>query len=350
MYRMPHKCPICEGKLTVTQLSCPTCGSRLEGEFSGCRFCELSQEESRFLLTFIKNRGSIKDVEREMGVSYPTVRAALDGLIASLGLSTPDEPEQKNPAARTAQSENAETPDKAQARRDILNLLAQHRITAAEAAFLPWENFTLFFPGWGSLFLIVPAVYFLLRNPWSWFWALCLGGGALILLSKLDVLPMRKALVVVLGVLLILIGLRILLNPLFRRWKMRRMYRRMKKWTHGSFAEVSMSAGDGTDYTVRFGSQTYDMAGKNFTNATLEVAFGEMTFDLREALVQDNSVIDANCSFGQLTILLPAGVRAEIAPVCSFGGCENKRKKPKDAGTPTVYINVSCSFGEVEVK
>ena len=127
MYRMPHKCPICEGKLTVTQLSCPTCGSRLEGEFSGCRFCELSQEESRFLLTFIKNRGSIKDVEREMGVSYPTVRAALDGLIASLGLSTPD-------AAQTAQAANAETPDKAQARRDILNLLAQHRITAAEAA------------------------------------------------------------------------------------------------------------------------------------------------------------------------------------------------------------------------
>ena len=219
-----------------------------------------------------------------------------------------------------------------------------------QVSFLPWENFTLFFPGWGSLFLIVPAVYFLLRNPWSWFWALCLGGGALILLSKLDVLPMRKALVVVLGALLILIGLRILLNPLFRRWKMRRMYRRMEKWTHGSFAEVSMSAGDGTDYTVRFGSQTYDMAGKSFTSATLEVAFGEMTFDLREALVQDNSVIDANCSFGQLTILLPAGVRAEIAPVCSFGGCENKRKKPKDAGTPTVYINVSCSFGEVEVK
>lgn len=113
MYRMPHKCPICEGKLTVTQLSCPTCGSRLEGEFSGCRFCELSQEESRFLLTFIKNRGSIKDVEREMGVSYPTVRAALDGLIASLGLSTPDAPEQTNPAARAAQPENAETPGKA---------------------------------------------------------------------------------------------------------------------------------------------------------------------------------------------------------------------------------------------
>ena len=137
MYRMPHKCPLCEGKLTVTRLSCPTCGSRLEGEFSGCRFCELSQEESRFLLTFIKNRGSIKDVEREMGVSYPTVRAALDGLIASLGLNTPDAPPEESAAQDAAQSErqaDAEASDKAKARRDVLNLLAQHRITAAEAA------------------------------------------------------------------------------------------------------------------------------------------------------------------------------------------------------------------------
>lgn len=87
MYRMPHKCPVCDGKLTVTRVSCPTCGTTMEGEFTGCRFCELSPEESQFLLVFIKNRGSIKDVERELGMSYPTVRAALDGLIASLGLN-----------------------------------------------------------------------------------------------------------------------------------------------------------------------------------------------------------------------------------------------------------------------
>lgn len=120
-----------------------------------------------------------------------------------------------------------------------------------QVSFLPWENFTLFFPGWGSLFLIVPAVYFLLRNPWSWFWALCLGGGALILLSKLDVLPMRKALVVVLGALLILIGLRILLNPLFRRWKMRRMYRRMKKNGRTAPSRKSVCL-PGTEQTTRF--------------------------------------------------------------------------------------------------
>lgn len=150
MYRAPHKCPVCNGKLLITQMTCSSCGTRLEGQFEGCRFCSLSPEESRFLLIFIKNRGSIKDVEREMGVSYPTVRAALDGLIASLGLTSDGQPpdgtgdpetaEQKaGPSAENGKAPGAKTrpandPRKAQARKDILALLAQHRITADEAA------------------------------------------------------------------------------------------------------------------------------------------------------------------------------------------------------------------------
>ena len=88
MYRAPHKCCICGEKLTVTRLSCEHCGTTMEGRFTGCRFCSLSPEEELFLLTFIKNRGSIKDVERLM------VKAALERYpqskrraAASLGLS-----------------------------------------------------------------------------------------------------------------------------------------------------------------------------------------------------------------------------------------------------------------------
>lgn len=154
MYRAPHKCPVCRGRMLVTQLSCPSCESRLEGKFDSCLFCSLSPEESRFLMTFIKNRGSIKDVERELGVSYPTVRAALDGLILSLGLANSDEDSacasssdgggtaddtqgdsSRNSAdSATAGKRSNDTSDKIKARKDILNLLAQHRITADEAA------------------------------------------------------------------------------------------------------------------------------------------------------------------------------------------------------------------------
>ncbi len=139
MHRVPHQCPICGEKLTITRLACPSCETTMEGKFEGCPFCTLSPEDMRFLLIFLKNRGSIKDVEREMGISYPTVRAALDNLIASLGLneegsaaSTLAEPaageEPKRARRRTAD------PDAAQKRKDILQLLSEHKISADEAA------------------------------------------------------------------------------------------------------------------------------------------------------------------------------------------------------------------------
>ena len=134
MYRAPHKCCICGEKLTVTRLSCEHCGTAMEGRFTGCRFCALSPEEELFLLTFIKNRGSIKDVERELGISYPTVRAALDNLIASLGLTGAESPAEETPKEDTDRSRRKSDPDTARARKDILKMLSEHRITADEAA------------------------------------------------------------------------------------------------------------------------------------------------------------------------------------------------------------------------
>ena len=134
MYRAPHKCCICGEKLTVSRLSCEHCGTTMEGSFSGCRFCSLSPEEELFLLTFIKNRGSIKDVERELGISYPTVRAALDNLIASLGLADAPAPDEIPVHDDTLKSRRKGTPDTAKSRKEILKMLSEHRITADEAA------------------------------------------------------------------------------------------------------------------------------------------------------------------------------------------------------------------------
>jgi hypothetical protein len=106
----------------------------MEGHFTGCRFCSLSPEEELFLLTFIKNRGSIKDVERELGISYPTVRAALDNLIASLGLADAPAPEKEPTREDTLKSRRKESSDTAKSRKEILKMLSEHRITADEAA------------------------------------------------------------------------------------------------------------------------------------------------------------------------------------------------------------------------
>ncbi|MEX1377010.1 MAG: DUF2089 domain-containing protein [Eubacteriales bacterium] len=83
----PTTCPVCQGEYEITTLTCKKCGSELNGQFHGCDFCNLSEEDSFFVLTFLKCRGSIKDVEKELGISYPTVRGRLDRVISTLGLA-----------------------------------------------------------------------------------------------------------------------------------------------------------------------------------------------------------------------------------------------------------------------
>lgn len=79
------KCPICGQSTEVTAISCGSCGTRIEGHFQLCRFCGLTAEQKSFIETFIKCRGNIKDVEKELGISYPTVRNRLEDAADALG-------------------------------------------------------------------------------------------------------------------------------------------------------------------------------------------------------------------------------------------------------------------------
>ena len=80
------KCPICEASLKVTELSCPSCRTKIVTDLETCPFCNLKPDSLRFLTIFLKSRGNIKEVEKELGISYPTVRKRLDDLLGDLGL------------------------------------------------------------------------------------------------------------------------------------------------------------------------------------------------------------------------------------------------------------------------
>jgi len=79
------KCPICNGNIKVTEFKCSSCESTIRGSFKLCKFCQLPKEQIEFAEIFIKNRGNIKEIERELCISYPTVKGKLDALIEALG-------------------------------------------------------------------------------------------------------------------------------------------------------------------------------------------------------------------------------------------------------------------------
>jgi len=129
---MPHDvistCPVCSGELAVTRLHCRACGTTLEGDFSVGRFGRLSKEQLALLESFLRSRGNLRDMERELGISYPTVRSRVEALVRALGFREPD-----GDGADT-DPDIAVDPEAAPTRQEILERLARHEIAAEDAA------------------------------------------------------------------------------------------------------------------------------------------------------------------------------------------------------------------------
>lgn len=112
-YKVLSRCPVCNGRLKVTKLKCTSCNTVIENDFKLSKFEYLDGEQLNFIETFLKCRGNIKDVEKELGISYPTVRAKLDDVIGALGYNVVRKP--------TVNS------------KDILDMLEKGEITAEQA-------------------------------------------------------------------------------------------------------------------------------------------------------------------------------------------------------------------------
>lgn len=79
--KMPSICPSCGGPLAVRRLECTECDTAVEGLFELPVLARLTHEDQEFLLKLVKCSGSLKELAKIYGVSYPTVRNRLDALI-----------------------------------------------------------------------------------------------------------------------------------------------------------------------------------------------------------------------------------------------------------------------------
>ena len=132
-------CPVCTGELAVTRLHCAECGTTLEGRFGVGRFGRLDKDQLALLESFLRSRGNLRDMERELGISYPTVRNRVEALVRALGLA--DDPAGAPPAT-AAPEQPAGTPSPAAPdagfvaaeRRRVLERLARKELTPEDAA------------------------------------------------------------------------------------------------------------------------------------------------------------------------------------------------------------------------
>ncbi len=107
------RCPYCYGRMHVRALLCETCSTEIRADFVFSGLLRLSQIQQEFVVRFVLASGSLKEMAKVLGVSYPTVRGRLDRIIEALE------------ASGTADEDR---------RAGILDALEEKRISAEEAA------------------------------------------------------------------------------------------------------------------------------------------------------------------------------------------------------------------------
>lgn len=125
MHPIPGECPVCSGELVVTSLSCRECETVIQGRFITGPFANLNTDQLLFLEVFVKNEGKITHMEKDLGLSYPTIRNRLHDIIRSLGY----EPGKEETLALSEED-----------RRKILEDLNEGRITSEEAMEMLSQN------------------------------------------------------------------------------------------------------------------------------------------------------------------------------------------------------------------
>jgi hypothetical protein len=122
MHPVIARCPICHAELSVTRLHCRSCGTNVEGTFSLGPLARLAPEQIQFVEALVRNRGSLKDLGAELGMSYPTVNNRLNEILIALGYGD-----------RVKIPESAETSASRERKREILSRVRDGTLSAAEA-------------------------------------------------------------------------------------------------------------------------------------------------------------------------------------------------------------------------
>ena len=192
----------------------------------------------------------------------------------------------------------------------------------------------VWFPGWWTLFIIIPCGVGLFTEKDKMGNAVGLGIGVVLLLSQLDIIDSSLIWKLVLPILLIAAALKMIFGGI------------SKRTDDDPDVIISIDAPEGT---AIFGGKDMNFDGQVFEGAELNTVFGGVECDLRGAVITKDCRIKANAIFGGIDIFVPRGVNVKVNSTNIFGGTSDESLKDGD-GSVTIYIDAVAIFGGVDIK
>lgn len=240
-------------------------------------------------------------------------------------------------------------------------------------------HINIFFPGWWTLFIIIPCAIGVLTDSHKGGQFLGLVIGICLLLSCWGVLPFGMLWKLLVPALFICIGIGVIVRSTARgevqdKIKNARETQAEERRKHKHIVEAEVveepesddedddfdedktdSADDTKEYWSTFSSQEVDYNDKEFVGCKLDAVFGGVDLDLRKAKIKDEAIVRASSVFGGIIIYVPEDIKVEAASTAIFGGVSDKRKSDKkedkkSSKTKTLYIDATCVFGSVEIR
>lgn len=199
-------------------------------------------------------------------------------------------------------------------------------------------NIDIFFNGWWTLFIIVPSFISLFNDNDKTGSIVGLLIGTLLLLGCHDIIRFDLIWKLAFPVILVVIGL----SLIFKNVIGDKVGNEIKK--------LNENNKEGQSYCATFGGQNVNFDEEKFTGADVNAIFGGVKLDLKNAIIDQDVVINASAIFGGIDIYVPKNVKVKTKSVPIFGGVNNKANINTDEKSHTIYINGTAVFGGIEIK
>jgi len=209
-------------------------------------------------------------------------------------------------------------------------------------------DINIFFPGWWTLFIIVPCTISLITESDKMGSLVGIVIGLLLLAGSLDVVDFDIVWKLMIPVVLVGIGLGVIFKGMTGSDKARKIVKEHEHEKRTKIREGEV-VDDDQEYWATFSGQKINYDGKAFKSCRLEAIFGGVDLDLRGAKITKDAVIKSCSIFGGVKIIVDSDTNVEVTSSSIFGGVTNNHKNSKSA-KKTIYVDATCIFGGAEIK